>query len=678
VPDVGLSGVPLLVPGPTGTTDLAAGSRHSCAILANGEVSCWGWADFGELGVPQQYMGLPPATIPGGFQAQKLAAGLDFTCAIVNQGVECWGDNENQSLGRTLDAGTQDSTPTPVSPALSKVDALRSCPECSTMCALIGGTVSCWGNGIAAPTAIPGVTDAADVAVEAWAEDGAASQIETIFVLSTSGDVGWTRPMTNGGYAPYTSGYATGIATIAGGSSVCVIAANGGAESCAALDNCSTVPPPLTPTNVKPSATAIDYLGSYMFRCALTVNGVECAGSNLDGQLGNGLPARVLEPKKIVAEGVSSLFMGPDCTTAAFACGGALQAWGNCAAYDSAPAAPYVVPKPPTAVQQLGPLDAIKPLVFTGPSMEGSGEDDLAYVHLAAQQFGLLESPQGIPTSRLDLTAAYTTIVPGPLYDVALGSTGTISFYIADATANDTGIFGNGSLGSGDAPVGNTVTLAGPWAGIATATWADHMCAWKADGSLYCWGANNQGQVGNGTMNGNVLTPTPILVGASVGLDGGTGVAKVTSAVVGANHTCALTDQGDVYCWGYNGEGEVGGLATDYDTPQRVRNAQGQPIHGFTHLASSDRNICGTLASGAVCWGANDNGETGNGRTGSDGKPYAVLHLPSTPLTSISAGAQTMCAVDATSAVWCWGASPNGEVGDGSQQYPPSYVHVGL
>lgn len=93
---------------------------------------------------------------------------------------------------------------------------------------------------------------------------------------------------------------------------------------------------------------------------------------------------------------------------------------------------------------------------------------------------------------------------------------------------------------------------------VAAGSW--HTCALIDDGTVKCWGANNFGQLGDGSIGGSVATPVTV-----------SGLHGVVALSVGSFHSCALLDNGNVYCWGYNQFGQVGnGDTLDQAAPVRV------------------------------------------------------------------------------------------------------------
>lgn len=187
-----------------------------------------------------------------------------------------------------------------------------------------------------------------------------------------------------------------------------------------------------------------------------------------------------------------------------------------------------------------------------------------------------------------------------------------------------------------------------------------HTCAilgqpGDSSGRLRCWGADDQGQLGDGDAL-RQDSPVPVDV---VGLASG-----VTRVAAGAFHTCAIQN-GEAYCWGRNAEGEVGAgfTAPNYVYPQPVTNV---PTGGFTQMAPGGGHTCACSSAGEVfCWGANDRGQLGLGQPDANfnNKPLRVTSLSG--IASVTAGRYHSCALSSGGAASCWGADDYGQVGDG-------------
>ena len=206
---------------------------------------------------------------------------------------------------------------------------------------------------------------------------------------------------------------------------------------------------------------------------------------------------------------------------------------------------------------------------------------------------------------------------------------------------------------------------------ISVAAGYAHSCAVTEAGNLFCWGANEAGQLGYGDTNdyGSLPRERPAARGP-VPLG-----AKATAVAAGAKHTCALLEGGEVLCWGRGDAGQLGrGDNRSWgDTPQRLpssgtRVALGGPAVAIT---AGDLHTCALLADGtARCWGYGWDGRLGTGNTRNLGDDEAVSSSPalrfSTAVTSISAGAQHTCLTTAAGEVSCFGRGTNGQLGRGN------------
>jgi alpha-tubulin suppressor-like RCC1 family protein len=186
---------------------------------------------------------------------------------------------------------------------------------------------------------------------------------------------------------------------------------------------------------------------------------------------------------------------------------------------------------------------------------------------------------------------------------------------------------------------------------VALGSGGEFACALTTAGGVKCWGANVNGQLGDGEAEGSA--------GAPVDVDGLT--AGVVGLGVGQAHACAILANGLVECWGFNGEGQLGdGTTTDSSTPVQVIGLQ-----DVTALALGYDHSCALTTSGGIkCWGMNGFGQFGDGTYVDSATP--VNAGPSTEVSSIAAGYFHTCAITTDGAAYCWGLNQNGQLGDGS------------
>jgi len=254
--------------------------------------------------------------------------------------------------------------------------------------------------------------------------------------------------------------------------------------------------------------------------------------------------------------------------------------------------------------------------------------------------------------------------LPWPVSDIAAGDTHSCALVDGDAYCWGDGA--NGRLGTGDTDQRLTPTLVVELPrGEVTDISAGHefTCA-IASGEVYCWGLNDNGQLGDGTTSER-LTPLPV-----VRLDG-----NATMIAAGEDHACAQVG-GNAFCWGHDDNGALGSgmMLGQSATPVQVTatsNVEDITIAGWHACALSD---------GAVsCWGTGTTGELGDGAQTSTATPVAVSgHGDSVTVVSAAGGpfdGDATCAIRA-GIVSCWGNNQFGRLGDGTTTLRPTPVPV--
>jgi alpha-tubulin suppressor-like RCC1 family protein len=227
---------------------------------------------------------------------------------------------------------------------------------------------------------------------------------------------------------------------------------------------------------------------------------------------------------------------------------------------------------------------------------------------------------------------------------------------------NDFGQLGNGTNNNSSVPF--AVNDAGVLAGktiVATSAGYNHTCVVDSVGQVYCWGYNSQGQLGNGASGTN-NNPIPTAV-VTTGPISGKKVIKING---GNSHTCALTLDGLIFCWGGNNYGQLGtDNTTDSFTPVQLTNSGPASGKTWVDISAGYAHSCGLTGDGtAYCWGFNGHGQLGNNSTIDSSRPVAV----STGLkfAQISAGDQHTCALTTGGALYCWGFNQQGQLGNNS------------
>jgi alpha-tubulin suppressor-like RCC1 family protein len=265
-----------------------------------------------------------------------------------------------------------------------------------------------------------------------------------------------------------------------------------------------------------------------------------------------------------------------------------------------------------------------------------------------------------------EVDAAQTQYLCNSAYPIALTSS-LGGLYSCAALSNGEiycwGQNNNGQLGDGTiASRRNPTRVQGISDAVDVALGTSHTCAIIRGGTVECWGANTLGQLGNGT---NTSSNTPVVV---------PGLTNAVEIGVGNAHTCARRANGTVQCWGRGLEGQLGnGANLSSNTPVVVTG-----IADATKLDAGFEHSC--AISGAArdvrCWGKNTFGQLGDGTTTDQNTPVAV-NTNADPITLISLGFGHSCAVTNLGTVYCWGINSNGQLGDGTNTANPSPALVG-
>jgi alpha-tubulin suppressor-like RCC1 family protein len=187
-------------------------------------------------------------------------------------------------------------------------------------------------------------------------------------------------------------------------------------------------------------------------------------------------------------------------------------------------------------------------------------------------------------------------------------------------------------------------------ASAKVATGEEFSCAVKQNGSAACWGANNVGQLGDGSITDKTIA-TDVF-----------GLNSVRSIAANYAHACALKQDGTVACWGWNGNGQLGDGTTTYKTVATT-------VSGLVNVEAITTGVFHTCAlkqdSSVACWGANTAGQLG------DGTKFMTRTLPApvpglTNVASIASGLYHTCASKQDGTVVCWGLNSYGQLGDGT------------
>lgn len=550
--------VPTPVASLSGVQEVAAGN-HTCARLANGSVHCWGPNDFGQLGDGTTSSGRRlPEPVSGLAGALGLAAGMDHTCShLVDGSVRCWGANGSGQLGD----GTTSSRdlPTIVTTATGDLmGVVELAAGAAHSCArLADGTVACWGSN-----------------ERGQLGDGTFAERRSATAVPALADV---------------------VELVAGSEHTCARLADGtarcwGTNGTSQLgDGTTTLRANPTPVSTLAGAAALA-AGTFHSCAALSDGGARCWGRNGFGQLGDGTTFDRSTPAVVVSlPNVVELTAGRTHSCARLE-DHTIRCWGL------------------NLFNQLG---------------DGTTE------------------PRSQPTPVQSLGFHVEQVVLGSRHSCARLGDGTAKCWgdnrfgqLGDATTTDHGL------------PADVVSLAGT---VELAGQGNHSCVRFADGAVQCWGMNDTGQLGDGTTTDRP-TPTPTM---SL-----TGAAQIA---VGSGHSCARLADGSARCWGDNARGQLG----DGTTTRRLLPVVVGSLTGAVELVAGGWHSCARTGASVLCWGQNNGGQLGDGTTIRRRDPTLVGSITGT-VTGLTAGSLHTCARLSDGTARCWGNNALGQLGDGS------------
>ncbi len=577
-------------------TAISAGSTHSCAI-AGGAAHCWGGGASGQLGngTTTTSAGAAVAVTTSGVLSGRslttISAGTQFTCSNGDTPGGCWGLGTSGQLGNRSSASTT-----------TAVDAAITGPVCAsgavrlnaTECSLEEGT-DYWGRlGYSVGT----WTAPNSAWVKATTKTRDAVSPASTAKTATSLTLGWDQVSElSRSYAEFTLQRST---SSSGSSPVTVY--RGGMLT--ALDR-GGLPKRTSSLEVTKVSAGTDHT------CGILEGAAYCWGDNTNGELGRGNTTDATVPTAVVTTGALSGKTVTDISAA-------MDNGGNGGQHTCAVADGGVYCWGLNSDGELG----------NGTTTQSS-----------------------TPVQAGTITGA-TAVSTGYMHSCALA--GGKVYCWGD---NSRGQLGDGTTTQRNSPVQVAGVLAGKTV-TSIATGAAHTCA-VAGGAAYCWGSNVSGQLGINSSGSGTNSSVPVAVLATGALSGRT----VTAVAAGEAHSCVIAS-GKAYCWGYNNNGQVGNNST---TNTVVATAVSAPWAGtatLTSLSAGMYSTCVVAAGKAYCWGDNGNGQLGNGNTTDQRTPAAVTAsgVMSGTVDQVAAGAAHSCAVSGSTG-YCWGQNSEGRLG---------------
>jgi alpha-tubulin suppressor-like RCC1 family protein/pimeloyl-ACP methyl ester carboxylesterase len=624
---------PTLVSGIANATSVAAGFYHVCAVLSDGTVKCWGQNANGQLGNGLTTPSSVPVTVSGITNATMVTAGAWHTCArLTDSTVKCWGAN-NEGQAGTGTFGNQYTTPVAVT-GLSNVTAVRA--GATHTCSLdSSGNVKCWGR-------------------------------------NTEGEIGDNTTVRK--TSPTTISGAAGASAIASYYySTCAVIASSSAVKCWGYNaygglGDGTTTQRNSPVAVSGLTGAVDVTMGWAHSCAKLSNGTaKCWGRNDYGQLGNGTTTLSKTPVAVsTLSSIVELAAGGD-EACASVTGGGFRCWGmndggelarGLAGFEATP-----VVRDYTAVNKV--ITSASGSNFTCVIWDAG-----SVKCWGANAFGQLGNGTTTPSQTPVVVSGITNAV-----ELKAGSF-HVCARLADNTVKCWGLGLNGQLGN-NAKLNSSVpvTASGITNAISLGVGGKHSCVVLSGGTAKCWGRGNSNEIGDGGLTDRAV-PTTVssLTGATAIIAGG----FVDTGGTDYGHSCALISGGTAKCWGNNGYGQCGtnqnSIFAGLPLPANTATAVYQ-LTGATQLTSNGAHTCALLSTGAMkCWGANTNGQLGNGATSTKANNAPVNVSSITNAVEASVGYLHSCARFSDKTVKCWGYNHDGNVGNGATALGPNYT----
>ncbi|ADI84086.1 choice-of-anchor D domain-containing protein [Geobacter sulfurreducens] len=676
---------------------VAAGGNHVLTLRSDGTLWAAGSNQFGQLGDGTGINRTSPVQVPGTWKT--VAAGTTHSLGIKADGsLWAWGSNLFGQLGQPLVNGQLATNKfSPIRIGTGNDWVAVSAGELTSFGLKGDGTLWSWGNNL-------------------FGELGDGTTVSRPQPVQVVAD-----PLSNGRY----------VAVAAGGEHALALQADGtlwawGANLTGQLGTGGTgILPNPTPLKIGTDRDWTAISAGEMHSVALKADGSLWSwGQNLFGELGNGvaLPgANVTTPTRVGTGSDWVAIAAGALHTVALHRNGTVSAWGNNAqgAVGDGTVAnrstPTLIVAPVTLVNNVAIAagTGVSFSVLANGTVFGWGGNGAG--QLGNGTFGAVTAPTVLSAG----ASAWLGVEPGGAFSLGLRSNGTLWAWggnasgqlgdgtttpsaipvpvVGDAgnwrttatgTAHSVAVRADGTLwawgdnSSGQLGIGSTVAASTPqqitvtnpasagndWAAVAAGE--AHTIGLKADGTLWAWGDNTFGQLGDGTGTSNRTTPVQIVTGNPGNFD-----RNWVAVAAGGVFSLALQADGTIWTWGDNSLLQLGtdpavlAPATQRNVPAQLAVAS-PPSTAFNSswvaIAAGQDHGLALQADGTLwAWGANSVGQLGNGVTTATFTPVQVINAEGVPYVSLAAGTSHSLAGRSDGTLWAWGNNTSGQLGTG-------------
>jgi alpha-tubulin suppressor-like RCC1 family protein len=646
---------------------ISAGARYTCGLDSASALRCWHQPASGSAS-PN------PTLFASGQTWKEVSVSLtsDFGCAVRSDStLWCWGTNTDGTLG----TGGFTNSATPVQAGLSTNWVHVSTGERHTCATRSDGSLWCWGSnahgelgtGFGDATTESIVNSDRDWdTVSAGADQTCAVKLDgSLYCWGCQGVGGACAPQaaTPTRYGTDTWSLVSAGGAVATGTFVCGVRRDRtlwcwGDDAFGQLGNNVATTAYRTTT---PSPSQVSTGGSQKWTgvrtgtthtCGALDDGtLWCWGSNLNGEIGDvtdGITPQ-LDPVPVPGDHWARVVATTSSTACALKDDHSLWCWGD---------NPSTIGDGNQADQSLPETELSSSAwsaAATGNSTCAINNGDQSLSCWGPNTYGELgigraPGTGGTATPQvINADKDWTSLCAGQRHTCAIKSGGTLWCWGDDAAGQ------LGQPSSSTSP--SLVNLDTDWSTLACGDL--HTCAVKTNGTLWCWGSNSKGQIGTATSLGSFVT-SPSQVGT------GTNWSSVSA---GSAFTCAIPTDHTLWCWGDNAVGELGHGASPAASSSPLQVGAG---NSWTTVSASGTNACGLQTDQSLwCWGSNTGtggtGMLGSGDTAAETTPISVS---GGSWSSVAVGAGQTCATRSNGSLWCWGSDTMGQLGDGAATKP--------